>query len=124
MPRDEMIMRTPGCVTRLHSTQGQVDGTLPLIVEGLYSSVAIQPVTVGIPFPRGVLATPSSVVLSDPTGAGASVQSTALAYWPDGSVKWLLLDFILGPIDGRQCNWSLGWRRGGSLDPIRPEGAL
>lgn len=50
------------------------------------------PVTSGIPFARGVLRDAAAVRLR--AGADAlPVQTEVLAWWPDGSVKWLLLDF-------------------------------
>jgi len=50
------------------------------------------PLTAGLPFARGVLRSPEQVRLLDadriPLPACAEVRAT----WPDGSVKWLLLD--------------------------------
>ena len=54
------------------------------------------PVTGGIPFPRGVLAGPEGVCLLA-GGRQLPLQTEALARWPDGSVKWLLLDFQAVP---------------------------
>jgi len=51
------------------------------------------PVASGIPFPQGALESPDAVRLLDPKGAERPLQAKALACWPDGSVKWLLLDF-------------------------------
>jgi hypothetical protein len=72
--------------------------SIPLIVESEESTTAEQPITVGMPWPRGVLTGGRSVFLIDPSGQRLPLQTTPLAHWPDGSVKWLLLDFILGPI--------------------------
>jgi YetA-like protein len=58
---------------------------------------SVQPVTVGIPFPRGILTDLTSVRLHDPSGQSVAVQGTSLAHWSDGSVKWLLLDFLTTP---------------------------
>jgi hypothetical protein len=52
-----------------------------------------QPITVGVPFPRGLVANDSTVVLRDATGNGVPVQRRVLDRWTDGSVRWLLLDF-------------------------------
>jgi hypothetical protein len=52
-----------------------------------------EPVTSGIPFPKGGLPSTASVRLEDATGLPVPLQTTAQAHWSDGSVKWLLLDF-------------------------------
>lgn len=50
------------------------------------------PVTTGIPFARGTLTDPARVkLISD--GQEVPLQREVLAWWPDKSVKWLLLDF-------------------------------
>jgi PcRGLX-like N-terminal RIFT barrel domain len=54
---------------------------------------AAEPISVGIPFERGALMRPKSLVLSDANGQCRALQSVALAHWSDESVKWLLLDF-------------------------------
>ena len=54
---------------------------------------AAEPISVGIPFERGALMRPESLVLSDANGQCRALQSVALAHWSDESVKWLLLDF-------------------------------
>lgn len=51
------------------------------------------PVTSGVPFPRSSLSSPRSVRLFDAQGGAVAVQASATARWPDGSIKWLLLDF-------------------------------
>ena len=51
------------------------------------------PVTSGIPFPQGALTAAENTRLLDRTGAEIPLQTAELAAWPDGSVKWLLLDF-------------------------------
>ena len=51
------------------------------------------PVTSGIPFPRGALTAAEETRLLDGAGAEVPLQTAVLAEWPDGSIKWLLLDF-------------------------------
>jgi hypothetical protein len=65
-----------------------------------------QPVTVGIPFPRGLLHEPLFIGLSGPEGP-VPVQTEALARWPDGSVKWLLLDFLASAFRKGVNHWTL-----------------
>ena len=68
-------------------------GTVALVVEEP-SGVERRawPVTSGVALPEGVVAESSCVrLLSD--GGELPLQTEALSRWPDGSVKWLLLDF-------------------------------
>ena len=51
------------------------------------------PVTVSVPFAAGALHEPQQVVLRDPRSGEVPAQRRPLASWPDGSIKWLLLDF-------------------------------
>lgn len=51
-----------------------------------------EPVTVSIPFAAGTLTDPQRLVIHDGDVA-LPVQARALATWPDGSVKWLLVHF-------------------------------
>ncbi|MBI5799729.1 MAG: hypothetical protein HZA92_03245 [Verrucomicrobia bacterium] len=51
------------------------------------------PVTSGIPFAQGVLRDDRNAVLFTSDGQSVPLQTEALARWPDGSVRWLLLDF-------------------------------
>jgi hypothetical protein len=54
------------------------------------------PVTSGIPFAQGTLLDDQTVALVDEADHEIPLQTESLARWPDGSVRWLLLDF---PID-------------------------
>ena len=51
------------------------------------------PVTVGVPWPEGALRNHAALRLLDRTGAARPLQVDVLSRWPDGSVKWALLDF-------------------------------
>ena len=53
------------------------------------------PITVSVPFAAGALAEPGQLVLTDPRSRQIPAQRRTLASWPDGSIKWLLLDFAL-----------------------------
>lgn len=52
-----------------------------------------EPVTTGVPFPRGRLASGDGLVLRDGAGQARPLQTEVLDRWPDGSCKWLLVDF-------------------------------
>ncbi|MBI5693890.1 MAG: glycoside hydrolase family 127 protein [Verrucomicrobia bacterium] len=51
------------------------------------------PVTSGVPLAPGALRDPAAVALKDDVGQHRPVQAEALVRWPDGSVRWLLVDF-------------------------------
>ncbi len=78
----------------------RVTPAVPLLVEATAPSVSHQPITAGVPFPKGVLRDPAMLLLLDPEGRQLPLQGQALARWSDGSVKWLLVDSLLGAIPG------------------------
>ena len=51
------------------------------------------PVRSGVPFPKGVLGSSRAMRLLDASGDEASLQTRTLGRWPDGTVKWALVDF-------------------------------
>jgi exo-rhamnogalacturonan lyase-like protein len=52
-----------------------------------------EPVTVGLPFPRGVVSDSALLTLWDARGGQLFLQAQPLSHWSDGSVRWMLLDF-------------------------------
>ncbi len=52
------------------------------------------PITTGLPFPQGALADDARLRLLDDAGRELPLQTQVTARYPDGSVQWLLLDFI------------------------------
>lgn len=50
------------------------------------------PLTVSLPFSRGALRPDTAVKIVDSHGVATPVQARPLVTWPDGSVRWLLLD--------------------------------
>jgi len=52
------------------------------------------PVSGGVPVPRGALASARTCRLLDAQGAPAPAQFSELAYWSDGSLKWLLVSVV------------------------------
>ena len=57
------------------------------------------PVTSGVPFARGAFTDPSQVRLLA-GGKPLPLQTEVMAWWPDRSVKWMLLDFQACPGTG------------------------
>jgi len=52
------------------------------------------PISVGVPFPKGAVKKDSAIVLTDPKGRTIQAQTQAMAAWDDGSLRWLLVDFL------------------------------
>src|SRR5216684_4289732 len=52
-----------------------------------------EPVTIGLPFPQGVVFVLSCLTLWDAGGRQLPLQTRTLTHWFDGSAKWVLLDF-------------------------------
>ena len=65
------------------------------------------PVTSGVPVPEGALADAAACRLLDGAGMELPLQTQALVKWPDGSVKWLLLDFQVDLDPGASCGLTL-----------------
>jgi len=78
----------------------------------------VQPVTAGIPFPRGWLQSDSPLSLWDANDTRIPIRTFSIAHWGDGSIQWLLVEFLLRPgITGHQ-RWHL--KKGSFPGPNRP----
>ncbi len=53
-----------------------------------------EPVTIGVPFARGVLADANVLVVVDKAHKELATQATVQSKWGDGSVRWALLQFL------------------------------
>lgn len=78
-------------------TQSQQPGVVPIRLAATGSQPSndrrrAEPVSIGIPLPRGFVEDPSRLGLYGPDGR-LPLQSRALDRWPDGSIRWALLDF-------------------------------
>ncbi len=60
------------------------------------------PITVSVPFPRSTVTSIGQVHLLGPHGSEIPAQRRIMAMWPDGSVKWMLLDFAV-ELEPREC---------------------
>ena len=84
--------------------------TVPITVQnptGL--ALEAEPVTTGVPFPEGALRSGDHVRLLDEAGAELPLQVTVTGEYPDGSVRWLLLDFQADlPPEGRTLTLEFG----------------
>jgi hypothetical protein len=55
-----------------------------------------EPVTVGIPLPDGSVRDPATLWIADGGGRRVAAQTRVLERWPDGSARWVLVDFLAG----------------------------
>ena len=79
------------------------------------------PVTRGIPIPEGTLRDVDGLGVSSPSGARLPSQFRVLGRWPDGSVKWVLVDFQAdGVSSGRVVYTLTDEATGGTGDLPRP----
>jgi hypothetical protein len=66
-----------------------------------------EPLRVGVPFPFGLLRDPGRLALTNDSGEPMPLQSRVLGRWPDGSVKWLLVDTVADLPSGASARFSL-----------------
>lgn len=77
----------------LASTESQ-GGEVPLAIsEPSGRARTTWPVTSGVPISRGAIFDPATTALFTPGGHELPLQTEILSRWPDGSARWLLLDF-------------------------------
>jgi exo-rhamnogalacturonan lyase-like protein len=60
---------------------------------GAGRSSSCEPITVGIPMPRGLVNDARGIGLVDAGGKTVPLQALPTERWPDGSIRWALLDF-------------------------------
>jgi len=77
------------------------------VVSRLSHSVHNVPLSTGLDLPRGFLVDDQALTIRSSEGRSLAVQSTPLARWSDGSVKWALLDFVAAEVSPGTTNWSV-----------------
>jgi len=73
------------------------------------------PVSAGVPFPPAAVPEASHLSLADEQGRPAALQARVLSRWPDGSVRWALLDWQVDLTAQQQRRFRLG--SGGPAPP-------
>jgi hypothetical protein len=58
-----------------------------------------QPVRIGVPFPKGVVTSKDSITVQTVKRVPERSQVRALSNWPDGSIRWALVEFWYHPIN-------------------------
>jgi hypothetical protein len=66
-----------------------------------------EPVTMGIPFKKGILNDPSLLSIFDENDKPVPVQVEVLNKWSDGSIKWALFDFQVNIEADKKATWQL-----------------
>jgi len=81
------------------------------------------PVSGGIPFPKGSLKSAENIRLLGANGRELPCQVTRTAVWPDGSVKWVMVDAVLSPAAAKALKLEYGAavRRAAVRDPLKAE---
>ncbi len=97
----------PSSQLQRSATGAEASDEVCLIIESPIAGAGVQPATVGVPFPRGLLDRTSRLALFDPVGAAVGLQARPSARWPDGSVQWALLDFLVERPPVGEAEWRL-----------------
>jgi hypothetical protein len=77
------------------------------VTSRLSRSVQNVPLTTGLDLPKGFLHDGDGLTVRTPNGESLELQSTPVARWSDGSVKWTLLDFVAPEVSPETSNWSV-----------------
>jgi hypothetical protein len=76
------------------------------------------PVARGVSLPQGAVTDVAAVSAADPSGKPHPVQATTLGVWPDGSVKWALIEMPADVPAAPPANITQAYRV--RFDPARP----
>ena len=57
-------------------------------------SRSLEPIKIGLPFPKGLVHQCSQLQIQDQTGNALPLQATILARWSDSSIQWALVEFF------------------------------
>ncbi len=92
---------------RIDSSPQRQGWEVPLILRRRVARQSIEPITLGLPFPQGLVTDPEALVLLDEHQQPVPLQTEVLARWPGGSVQWLLLDFLAANLTPEKTHWVL-----------------
>jgi hypothetical protein len=89
--------------------------TMEITVKNTTISNRLLPVSGGVPLPLGGAKKASRFVLRDDKGRMIPLQVKPLAFWKDGSIRWILLDFISSIPAGSERQFILSWHNNRGL---------
>lgn len=99
------------------------DNMVKLRVDANYGRAVNQvPIRTGVPLPRGKCRSLSSLALLDAQGNRIPAQFNALAWWPDGSLKWVLVQAFVDVPTGNAPVLTL--RYAGTLSTAKPKESI
>jgi hypothetical protein len=80
-------------------TRGTADETkVPVTINApAFSALKEWPARCGLPVPQGELVAAENIAVFDATGRAIPSQNRITAKWPDGSAKWIFVDFMYDP---------------------------
>jgi len=82
------------CLINLEG-KAQIESTVQLKWLGMQTPTIPTGVSWGVPFKKGEVLPDSDYILKDSSGNPLLLQSWPLAYWPDGSIKWVGLSTVV-----------------------------
>jgi hypothetical protein len=91
----------------------EMDERLTITTQDVVNVRSLRPVTGGVPLAQGAAPEGCSFALRDEDGNAVPLQTSILARWPDGSARWMLLDFQSQPDAGGKRTYTLLSGRGG-----------
>jgi hypothetical protein len=80
------------------------------------------PVRCGLPIPQGELATADHVAVRSAEGKTIPSQCRAMARWPDGSVKWVFIDFFHDLAIADSATYTVAY--GNRIQPAQPSAGM
>jgi len=89
-PRARAHPSTPASTTSPVASAGQLRID---VAETMGARLHDWPITSGVPFPAAAVRDPAQLTLRDEADHPVAVQARTLSRWPDGSVRWALLDW-------------------------------
>ncbi len=95
---------------------------LDITVKDMSSLDTLRPVTGGVPIAEGAAPEGSRFALADADGVPVPVQAEVLGRWPDGSARWVLLDFHSAPPADGESAYTLTWGDEPTAAPETPSG--
>ena len=120
MPLDRLELRTADASSFHSGPGGQMEmrckdspsrrqgWAVPLVLQHRAAcQAAIEPITFGLPFPKGLVPDPEALVLLDEHECPVPLQTQVLTRWSGGSVQWLLLDFLAKNLTAEKTRWVL-----------------
>src|SRR5512143_4146863 len=72
------------------------------LIRGAPGAPHTEPVSAGIPFARGTLMRAEQIAVLDSAGRRVPSDATPLAQWPDGSLRWVLIDCLVAARASRE----------------------